>query len=78
MECRDVPKAILFLHERSHRLSIDEIVFRDLATVVQNYQNYANDFDDWSDPKVAAFREFSDVVNYISYVCPDPVSYTHL
>ena len=43
----------------------------DLRMTCGTYLDYTNDFDDWNDPKIAAFREFSEVVEYVTYVCPD-------
>jgi len=48
--------------------SIDQMVFWDLADVMEKYSTYSNEFDDWYNPKVAAFREFPRGFKYISYV----------
>jgi hypothetical protein len=50
---------------------VEDVVFRDLVETIEQYMEYANDFDNWNDPKIAAFREFSVVVDCVSYVCPD-------
>ncbi|KAI2486458.1 hypothetical protein Ptr902_00591 [Pyrenophora tritici-repentis] len=71
LECRDIPRAVIFMHEAKNYAPIDKVVFWDLMDMVEEYSTYSNDFDNWNDPEVAAFREFSEVVNYISYVCPD-------
>ncbi|KAF1838166.1 hypothetical protein BDW02DRAFT_605452 [Decorospora gaudefroyi] len=45
--------------------------FWDLSYVCYDYMEYSNEFDNWNDPSVAAFREFSEIAEYLSYVCPD-------
>jgi hypothetical protein len=68
--CRDVPNAARCMHETSSHLQpLNEIVFRDLASTAECYREYTNEYDDWNDPNVAAFRDFSMVVSYLSYEC---------
>jgi hypothetical protein len=51
--------------------NIRDYVFYDLGITCSSYLEYSNDFDDWNDPEVAAFREFSEVAESLTYVCPD-------
>jgi hypothetical protein len=70
--CRDVPTAVKYMHEMADGLEpLNDIVFRDLLSTVERYNQYSNEYDEWNAPKVATFREFSEIVEYVSYVCSD-------
>ncbi|KAI4674515.1 uncharacterized protein J4E88_008251 [Alternaria novae-zelandiae] len=50
---------------------VRDYIFDDFCMTCSSYLEYTNDFDNWNDPEIAAFREFSEVVEYTTYVCPD-------
>ena len=71
-EWRAFPTAITYMDKFEDVFEdILDFVFCDLRTTCSSYMEYTNDFDDWNDPGIAAFREFSEVVEYTAYVCPD-------
>ncbi|KAG9190353.1 beta-glucosidase [Alternaria panax] len=72
LDYRDIPKAVTYMYQTTNSLGrIEDVVFRDLLEIVEQYMEYTNDFDNWNDPKIATFREFSIVSDYVTYVCPD-------
>ncbi|KAH6864841.1 hypothetical protein BKA58DRAFT_431451 [Alternaria rosae] len=69
---RTFPTAITYMDKFEDVFEdILDFIFYDLRMACGSYLDYTNDFDDWNDPKIAAFREFSEVAEYVTYVCPD-------
>jgi hypothetical protein len=72
LEWRDFPRAVTYMRRFFPGFEeMDDAVFCDLCLTFTEYLEYTNDFDNWNDPKIAAFREFSVVADYATYVCPD-------
>ena len=71
-EWRAFPTAVTYMDKFEDMFEdVLEFILHDLCTTCCSYLEYTNDFDDWNDPKIAAFREFSAVAEYVTYVCPD-------